>query len=855
MHQKSLLSLTAALGVFAGPLQAFSLGDIDVHSALNQPFEADIMLRSVRSDERDNLQVRLASDAEFERAGLARPFSLTSLQFNIVESGNNVVVRVSSETPIKEPFLDFIVSATAGEGRMLREYTVLLDPPRAATQRQSATTPQTVQRQPSAERSGSTDSPTSYRVRSNDTLWRVAESVRPDGDISVYQMMMALFEQNPQAFLDNNINNLRSDVTLNVPDRAVISSLTATEARQSFYRQTQQWQQSQAASAEQENTSSDSDTSSETPVEETSEATTETTATDTAAEARSNEALPAEETLTERDETGQIDNAVIADSRLDLLAPNQELENPGDEISTQGDPSLQQMSEQLTFAQETIEAQNQQNTDLKARMDNMEEQIETMRRLLSLKEADMARLQSLLAENDGDIDDLAAALQAQENTGTTESSETDSSTASGNDDANQQTDADTQTADRSDNTAENPGQRLSAILSDYSIPLGLGILLILLLGLLLIRRRQSLREEDVLVSSDTDVSDYFEAGGSEGEMIPPEVTELEEAPVVEETKTTAELIEQADMFAGYADYTQALHTLEQARLQSPNDQQVIYKRLFVLYKLQRTNEFVEQLADAEFGIDSDEWQQITSWGRELDPNHPLFREASPSEGESSEPLEDNPIQQNRTAETQTQTTETVSAEYLDAFDSRPDEETPADEPDLEFILDEPPASQTDEDSDDSPKASASDSERPDSSDSLQFTETSDPTADIEPVSLDISDVETDDDSDTEAEDLSTPTSTEDDALSLDFSDDEQSHLSSDAPGVAPAPDKDDNDDDLTLDLSDYDDFDEIETKLDLAAAYVDMEDHEAARGILQEVLSEGDEPQQKRARTLLNTLS
>lgn len=859
MHQKSLLSLSlmAALGVFAGPLKAFSLGDIDVHSALNERFEADIALRSVRSDERDNLQVRLASEAEFERAGLARPFALTNLKFDVVENNNNVVVRVSSETPIKEPFLDFIVSATAGEGRMLREYTVLLDPPRATERRGRSEISQTEQPRSASESLSTADrSPSNYRVRNNDTLWQVAERVRPDSDLSVYQMMMALFEQNPQAFRDNNINNLRADATLNVPDRATINSLSATQARQAFNRQVEQWQQAQVDTpvpATDDDASPDTETSSQPAAEQISDETVDNADTQAASETASDETSPDTETLTEVYETGEVDEAVIADARLDLVAPNEELENAGDEISSRGDPELQQMSEQLTFAQETIEAQNQQNTDLKARMDKMEEQLETMRRLLSLKDADMARLQALLAENDGDIDDLAEALQAQQETDLTNNAETE--TASENAGENEQPDTSRQTAERSDDNIKNTGSRLSAILSDYGIPLALGLLLIVLLLLLMKRRRESLHEEDIFDTSDTAVSDYIETGDTNEDMVPPEVTEIEQTtPVVEETVNTAELIEQADMFVGYADYTQALNTLDQAQMQSPNDQKVIYKRLFVLYKLQRTNQFVEQLADAEFNSDSEEWHQIASWGRELDPNHPLFRDAPAPESELNRTDEvaspTEPTPDSVEPESQSQTSETVSAEYLEAFDSLPDEETPADEPDLEFILDEPPASQTDDNSDD-----ASDIEQSDTSNSLQFSESSDPTDDIEPVSLDISDIETDEDADTQAEVSKTETSDEDDGISLDVSDDEQSHLSSDAPGVAPAPDKDNNDDDLTLDLSDYDDADEIETKLDLAAAYVEMDDPEAAREILEEVLSEGSEPQQQRARTLLNTLS
>lgn len=843
MHQKSLLgvSLIAALGVFAGPLQAFSLGEIDVHSTLNQPFEADIKLRSVRSDERDNLQVRLASEAEFERAGLARPFALTNLQFDVVEKAGNTVVRVSSESAIKEPFLDFIISATAGEGRMLREYTVLLDPPR---QPQRAAATSSSQDQTAAEpQSARETSPDSYQVRSNDNLWRVAERVRPNNNVSVYQMMMALFERNPQAFADNNINNLRADASLDIPDSGSINSLSASAARQAFNRQTEQWQQNRSTTETAEQSDDSGQPQADLPVDNVTEAPTENAET---------ESEPSAETLTEIDETGEVDNAVVADARLDLVAPNEELENASDEISSQGDPDLRQMSEQLTFAQETIEAQNQENTDLKSRMDKMEAQIDTMRRLLSLKDADMARLQSLLAENEDGVDDLAAALQAQQDEQTADSADgqpsqqntetPDNDEAANQAVANEQPDTSSPSANNAQAT-KNASPTLLSLLRDYAMPLTLGLLLILLLALMMLRRRQSLQEEDVLYGEDADISDYIETGDDNGDMIPPEVTELDEAPVVEETKSTAELIEQADMFVGYADYTQALNTLQQAQLQSPDDQEVIYKRLFVLFKLQRTNDFVEQLADVEFAGDSEEWQQIVSWGRELDPSHPLFRESSPTQDLPSETEADHTRQPETIS-----SSDNVSAEYVEAFDTLPGEEPAAEEPDLEFILDEPPATenQADDSGRDRPAHSSSgDSDLNDNTDTL------DPTADIEPVSLDISDIE---EPAAEPDDDVASGDAGNNGLSLDTFEDEQGHLSSDAPSIAPPTDSNDGDGDLTLDLSDYDDIDECETKLDLASAYVDMDDQEAAREILNEVVSEGNDSQQERARTLLNSL-
>ncbi|MEX0614484.1 MAG: LysM peptidoglycan-binding domain-containing protein, partial [Methylophaga sp.] len=198
MTQKHIVSLSvvAALGLLS-PLSAyaFGLGQISVNSALNQPFEAEIPVTSLRATERGNLDVRLASPSDFDRAGLDRSLLLTQLRFEVIEQGASARVKITSQVPIKEPFLDFLITASAGEGRMLREYTVLLDPPSEVFKRSPQ--PSTVTSQPFSRPTASPVSRPSlsadrYQVRKGDTLWQIAQQNRPAGDITTQQMMMAL---------------------------------------------------------------------------------------------------------------------------------------------------------------------------------------------------------------------------------------------------------------------------------------------------------------------------------------------------------------------------------------------------------------------------------------------------------------------------------------------------------------------------------------------------------------------------------------------------------------------------------------------------------------------------------------
>ena len=110
---------------------ALGLGEIRLESTLNEPLRAQIELLSAVPEELDNLEITLASSDTFDRYGLDRPSYLQSLQFKIIRSGrvDGNYVELHSSSPITEPFLTFLVEANWPRGRLLREYTVLLDPP------------------------------------------------------------------------------------------------------------------------------------------------------------------------------------------------------------------------------------------------------------------------------------------------------------------------------------------------------------------------------------------------------------------------------------------------------------------------------------------------------------------------------------------------------------------------------------------------------------------------------------------------------------------------------------------------------------------------------------------------------
>lgn len=123
------LLLAGGVVAYSSLASALGLGEITVHSALNQPFRADIALEDAAGLEEGDLSVSLATADEFSRAGVERVFFLNDLKFTPILRGNRSLVRVSSSKAVNEPFLEFLVQLNQPNGRVVREYTVLIDPP------------------------------------------------------------------------------------------------------------------------------------------------------------------------------------------------------------------------------------------------------------------------------------------------------------------------------------------------------------------------------------------------------------------------------------------------------------------------------------------------------------------------------------------------------------------------------------------------------------------------------------------------------------------------------------------------------------------------------------------------------
>lgn len=221
---------------------AAGLGQINVVSGLGQPLRAEIPLHAT-PQELKSLTARLASSEAFRQASIPYSPAASSVRVSVDTSGQRPVLRLSSQRPVNDPFIELLIELNWSSGQLLRQYTFLLDPvdlvapqPVAAAIRPPAAAPRAVSPAPArapasgAAASASSAGASNYTVRKGDTLHRIAGTLAPAG-VNLDQMLVGLLRANPEAFDDGNINRLRSGVILSVPPAARLAAIDAADAR------------------------------------------------------------------------------------------------------------------------------------------------------------------------------------------------------------------------------------------------------------------------------------------------------------------------------------------------------------------------------------------------------------------------------------------------------------------------------------------------------------------------------------------------------------------------------------------------------------------------------------------------
>ncbi|MDI4637559.1 MULTISPECIES: FimV/HubP family polar landmark protein [Halomonadaceae] len=256
MNRKfSLVILLTSLSAMSPLAWSLGVGEAKVDSALGAPLEATLPLTDAQGISAQNLTVSLADADDYRRVGLERSLLVDALSLSVEPQSGGLAVRVQSSRAVRTPYLDLLVDISGPDVTLRHQVTLLFDPPGFGSQSATPTipaagspqpeeSPQLVESAQPDNRRQAEPTQTSVATRergpgyvdSGETLWSVAERLRPDADISISQMMMALLDANPEAFPGGNINRLRAGYVLEVPSREQIASRSTEDA----------WQQVQA---------------------------------------------------------------------------------------------------------------------------------------------------------------------------------------------------------------------------------------------------------------------------------------------------------------------------------------------------------------------------------------------------------------------------------------------------------------------------------------------------------------------------------------------------------------------------------------------------------------------------------
>ncbi|WLP04222.1 FimV/HubP family polar landmark protein [Pseudomonas putida] len=328
--RKLVLAMAAASALSSGMANALGLGELTLKSAQNQPLDAEIELLDVRDLKAAEVAPSLAPPEEFSKAGVAFPTYLEDLTFTpVINPNGKSVLRVTSSQPLPGPVVKFLVQVMWPQGRLLRDYSVLLDQAKAHGEQPAAgnVTP-------------AITGASSYTTQRRDTLWQIAARNTQGG--SIQQTMIAIQALNPDAFIGNNINQLKVGQVLRLPDQQQIQSIAQGEANREVAEQYAAWREGRRLGPR----------------------------------ARQLDAT-------------RRGAAEAAPSRI-AQGDNLRLVSPGNQA---GAGQAKALNDELAMAQESLDTSRRDNEELKSRMADLQSQLDKLQRLIELKNNQLARLE------------------------------------------------------------------------------------------------------------------------------------------------------------------------------------------------------------------------------------------------------------------------------------------------------------------------------------------------------------------------------------------------------------------------------------------------------------------------------
>ena len=805
---------------------SLGIGEFKLHSALNEKLNAEIALSLSAGEHVDDIQVTLATPDQFDKLGIAWSYFISKIKFKpIVKSNGKVVIEVTSEQVLHEPILDFLVSVSWPKGDLYKEFTVLVDPP-VVYQQKIATTPAVVapvkpqksitRTVPAATKQNDFSSlavageygPTNR----NDSLWKVAKKVNQYNDVSIEQMMMALYKANPTVFYKNNVNALMEGKTLKIPEKAEIVKLSKKQAHTQFYRQMAIWEGRAVAEPEVE---------------------------------------PISVAVSEPD----VQEASEASSKLTLVSPSEEAIDQSAPLTAN------------TTETESLVTENQQ---LQERLANLEKQFAIMQEMMAIKDQQLAAMQNVHA---ADLTGEEAEVSSLDKAPVTDEQKKQANPDAVIEEPISEVVPGAQVEEQAKHEKVSPAKTVEQTSVDKKtseqdsgvnyLYLVAGFLGLLGFAWLFGRKRQA--EEEINENSIFSSASEMSASDTQEKITVPVLDQKtsydvgtvgessflsEFTPgdfdVFESDQAEVDPSSETDVYLAYGRYLQAEELMRQAIADHPDKDEYKLKLLEIFYASENEagfESYANELVAIGKQTDINFWSKVSAMGSEIIPGSTLF---SGDQGEAKFEATDVPVDDYLNASTNIvqDDVKSVSA-AMSKLDSKADDLTDIDQ----F------SASLSEDSNDTSSQADSDNAATANNEGIDFdlsqfeamVSSEDKETDL------IDDLETfdfniDDKSSTKAEEAPVVNAAENNDFDFDFDFDE----------VPEASETDTMDtvsqDNIDSEVSDLTDMDEFETKIDLAKAYIDMGDETAARGIALEVLAQGNDAQKLEAQSIIDKL-
>ncbi|AZE79557.1 FimV/HubP family polar landmark protein [Pseudomonas synxantha] len=341
--RKLVLAIAAASALTSGMAQALQLGEMTLKSKLNQPLSVEIELRDVGGLTASEITPSLASAQAFVDAGVDRQAFLDDLTFTpVINPEGRSVVRVTSSKPLPDSYVRFLMQVQWPNGRLMRDYSVLLDPARFDQPAPTASAP--------ASTAPAVSQPAQHTTTSRDTLWEIAAKNR--NGASIQQTMLAIQALNPDAFVDGNINRLKTGRVLRLPDATQSTALAQPQAIAEVSAQNAAWRQGRRTPQGQV-------------------------------------AGKAQLDATKRSQAGNAPSSTAAQDNLSLVSA----ESAKKGVKGQAADS-RALSDKLAMTQEELDTTRRDNEELKSRAADLQSQLDKLQKLIQLKNDQLARLQA-----------------------------------------------------------------------------------------------------------------------------------------------------------------------------------------------------------------------------------------------------------------------------------------------------------------------------------------------------------------------------------------------------------------------------------------------------------------------------